>query len=207
MIPFLELYLKNLIEADIAYIKANSDIIDRMFSLVDKSSSDSFKTYLLNTNVRVVLGYPRNDPAVLPCYCLMLGGEDEEYEALGDYEEEGFYEEEDETGETVTVNSDIYGTFMNSNFRIECWADNGDLTVFLYYLLKFIFLRNRLNMAESAGVILPKISGGDLEPIPDYFPMYVFRRALSLSGKIENSYSIVDFEPIDSVNIKGTMVD
>jgi hypothetical protein len=53
MIPFLELFLKKLIVNEINYIKTNPDIIDRMFSLLDVSSSSAFKMYLTTNSIKV----------------------------------------------------------------------------------------------------------------------------------------------------------
>jgi hypothetical protein len=132
----------------------------------------------------------------------MLNSEEEEFEALGDYEQDSFYEEELET-----VPTSAYGTFMNSGYRIECWSDNTELTSFMYYLLKYIFLKNRDNLSNNAGFALPRLTGGDLEPIPEYLPVFIFRRALILTGKLNNTVEIADINEIDEIRINQTLVE
>jgi hypothetical protein len=87
------------------------------------------------------------------------------------------------------------GTLMEFSYRIECWADNSNLVVYMYHLLKFIMLYKRQLLIEN-GLINPIIRGSDLEPIPDYMPTFIFRRSLLLTGSIENYY---DNEEIKSI--------
>src|SRR5690606_18968421 len=76
-----------------------------------------------------------------------------------------------------TTGYETYGTQFHANYRIETWTENGDLTTYLYHLLKQIILQSRAELEEK-GLILQKISGGDFEPLPEYFPAFVYRRAL-----------------------------
>lgn len=114
-------------------------------------------------------------------------------------------------GDTVTINytvysgvSESYGTMFNSQYRIECWSDNGDITSFMYYLLKFMMLRAREDFLKS-GVVIPTISGGDLEPVPDYFPTFVYRRALNMSMKSESVFFIED-EMVEGITVTGNYI-
>lgn len=70
-----------------------------------------------------------------------------------------------------------YGTQFKAQYRIETWTDNGDLTVYLYHLLKYILIQSRSTLEEK-DLILQRLSGTDLEPSPEYFPTFVYRRAL-----------------------------
>ena len=38
------------------------------------------------------------------------------------------------------------------------------------------------------GFKLPKLTGTDLEPVPDYIPVFVYRRALMISFRFENLF-------------------
>lgn len=73
---------------------------------------------------------------------------------------------------------DGFGTIFNSQFRIETWTNNGDLTVYMYHLLKWMLLSSR-HFLEMQGFDLQTIGGMDFEPAPEYFPEFVYRRALT----------------------------
>lgn len=87
------------------------------------------------------------------------------------------------------------GTMMEFSYRIECWADNSNLVVYMYHLLKFIMLYKRQLLIEN-GIVNFTVKGTDLEPIPDYMPTFIFRRSLIVNGLIENSY---DSEEIKNI--------
>lgn len=181
MIPMIELYLKSLISSGIKIIRSNPDIIDNVFSLLGPAETSQFKRYMTKQDIKVTLGFPRNDPAVLPCICILLGTEDENVEAIGDFEE-SIFDEEDE------IATDIFGTMMRPNYRIECWSDNMEVVLLLYGLTKFILLSQRDKLMKETGLMLPRLGGGDLEPLVEYFPAFVYRRGISLSGQLENTF-------------------
>ncbi len=98
-----------------------------------------------------------------------------------------------------------YGTFYNSQYRIETWTTNGDLTVLLYHLLKWIMLSSRDYLGEQ-GLVVQNLGGLDFEPAPEYMPEFVFRRALTFECTTENSYD-AEFSYIQDIEIKGVIAD
>jgi hypothetical protein len=258
VIPVIEELLKGLITEQLKSIKDNPDIIDRVFQFSSVEFVARFKQYLSQNKIHVVNGFPR-EPNVMPCFCIMLGQENETMEGLGDVIDDGFkyddtmeedYEERTkvetlpikgtqpnqyivltckdvEYMESLTVDGDavdyeilldgsgkvmldgiftsgksaavsyvyrptsltIYGTEMNINYRIECWTENAELSSIMYHMLKFIMLTHRDYLIQN-GVRKPQLGGGDLEPVPDYFPAFVYRRALTLTGEVDNAVEL-----------------
>ncbi|MNW28252.1 hypothetical protein D3C74_50740 [compost metagenome] len=98
-----------------------------------------------------------------------------------------------------------YGTYYNAQYRIETWTENGDLTVILYQLLKWILLSERDYLASN-GLAIQNMGGLDFEPAPEYFPAFVYRRALTFDCTLENSYD-AKFKFINQINVHGEFVD
>jgi hypothetical protein len=65
-----------------------------------------------------------------------------------------------------------------TTYRLEVWAKNADLTVELYHLVKWALLSGRDELVND-GLFRQKLSGSDFQPAPNYFPEFVYRRALS----------------------------
>lgn len=264
MIPVIEELLENTIKTHLQVIKNNPKIIEKVFDYSNTPYGKKFKQYIINNDIKVIKGFPR-DASQLPCYCIMLGGEQETPEALGDtlgcetdtiyftdefqvkkdrdilYIDTGnentttvvslnnlntgkeivnckrmenqtnkviLYEnaEEDDTIQATVgytyENADKRGTLMNFAYKIECWSDNSELVTYMYHLVKFIMLFKRQLLIEN-GIIKPILQGTDLEPIPDYFPSFVYRRSLMINGQAENYYDAEEINEIiiDSVRI------
>jgi len=66
----------------------------------------------------------------------------------------------------------------SSNFKIEVWSNNGVLTSQLYNLLKWALIDGRETLLGD-GLFRQKLGGSDLYPAPQYFPSFVYRRALT----------------------------
>jgi hypothetical protein len=80
--------------------------------------------------------------------------------------------------------TELFGTMFSSQYRVETWTTNGDLTVMMYHLLKWIFLTARDDLYDS-GLVKQTLGGMDFEPSPEYFPEFVYRRAMSFSTTAE----------------------
>ena len=184
MIPLIDAYLRDLVRTKLTFLKNNPQLIDVIFgTLGTKTTLKSFKNFIATKDIKVLIGFPR-EPQSLPCYVITVAGEQESPIGLGDNIDD--YEEEwdDNRLETQYI---IAGVDIDSSYRIECWSDNGDLTSYMYTILKYCLLSSRNKMLKD-NFKLPKITGTDLEPVPDYIPVFVYRRALMISFKYENKY-------------------
>lgn len=210
MIPLIDDYLQFFIAEKLKWLKEHPVIIDHIFLTGRRDTVEKLKDFIANRKVRVIIGYPKEQTS-LPAYVITLApeqeqpiglGDDGEYYSgydlgLGDSDDEG---EGDPAEDAERKLSEfIAGTYMNSNYRIECWSDNGDLTSYMYIILKWCLWSSKHQML-SLGWVNIKLSGTDLEPVPDYFPMFVYRRALQVNLMYENLY----YEDIESL---GQYVD
>jgi len=98
---------------------------------------------------------------------------------------------------------EFYGSIFSTQYRIETWTTNGDLTVMLYHLLKWIMLSSR-DLLEEKGIQLQSLGGLDFEPAPEYMPELVYRRALTFDSKITNSYE-KEFYFIQDIILDGEL--
>lgn len=98
-----------------------------------------------------------------------------------------------------------YGSFFHTEYRIETWTNNGDLTVILYHLLKWIMLSSR-DKLHKEGLEIQNLGGLDFEPAPEYFPDFVYRRALTFECVVENTYQ-KEYGFIKDIDINGEMVE
>lgn len=163
MIPIIDDILVEVIQTRVGFLKQNIHLIDELFSTASESIRNQLKNYLTSQNIKVVKNYPR-DQAQLPTYAILLGREEEVHESLGNYLEDN----NDDT--------ELYGTMFQSQYRIETWSTNADLTVCLFLILKWIFLDARDDLNKK-GLLLQHLGAADLDPIPD-FPDFPYRRAL-----------------------------
>lgn len=212
--------------------------------------------FMAITPIKVIKGYPR-EPSQLPCLCILLSGEEESQEALGNVDE--YFQERGEieshrlvenepailkvtasgslfaevltpivaiigvsykdkygnlvalpdgeffinpnfpyqveicTPECLNVNDEVYLTYkyasindveytrylFEANYRIEAWGNNGDFVVDLYHITKWALLSGRDYLASNKLLFQQKVTGADFQPAPNFFPEFVYRRALS----------------------------
>lgn len=183
MMPLVEDFLRSCLEQRIGWLKKNPDEVTKIFGVLGKRASmTNFKNYLKNTDFKILLGFPK-EATQLPCYVITLAGEQEIASGLGDSIDEDLDKyTEDEYGD---YRIDV--SWMQSNYRIEAWTDNADLAVYMYIIAKWAMLVSRHDMLEN-GFVIPNVSGADLEPAPDYLPLFVYRRALMVAFQYENHY-------------------
>lgn len=191
MIPLVDDYLQLFIAEKLRFLKDNPTIIDHIFHTGKRETLSKLKDFIENRKIKVVIGYPK-DQNSLPCYVITLAPEQEQPIGLGD--DGGYYEdlgidENDEILEQVEkeMSQFLAATYMNSNYRIECWSDNGDLTSYMYVILKWCLWSSRQAMLNMGWVNI-KVNGTDLEPVPDYMPVFIYRRAAQVNLMYENLY-------------------
>ena len=104
MIEISEKVIVNSLKAGLRVVRENNELFDRIFKRLNITESQKLKQYIKNDTVHITQGYPTNR-AKLPCYAVMLGGENEDQHYLGDFSNEigdasDFYEGDD-PGELV----------------------------------------------------------------------------------------------------------
>lgn len=203
MIPLVDDYIQLFIVEKLKWLKQHPIIIDHIFRTGRRETIARLKDFLVNRKVKVIIGYPK-EPSSLPAYVITLAPEAEQPLGLGDDSEcwavDGIGQVGSDDyceGRAEEVMTEfIAGTYMNSNYRVECWADNADLCSYMYIILKWCIWSSRQQMLQMGWVNIT-VNGTDLEPVPDYFPIFVYRRALQINLMYENLY----YEDIPALNI------
>lgn len=204
---FLQLFILNRIK----WLKAHPIVIDQIFHTGKFETVEKIKDFIINKKIRVMIGYPREQTS-LPAYSILLAPEQEKPLSLGndfesfdsfnlggdiDPEREymGGYDD-DEKLEYVkdSLKDYLARTGMTANYRIECWSDNGDLTSYMYAILKWCLWTCQREMMDLGWVDI-NLSGTDLEPAPEYMSAFIYRRALQIRFTYENLY----YENMDEV--------
>lgn len=196
MIPLVDDYIQALIVEKLKWLKEHPSVIDHIFRTGRRETLAKLRDFIVNKKVKIMIGYPK-DQTSLPAYVITLAPEAEQPMGLGD--EHGSFEgmdlgmtDEDSPEYLELVEQDltryISGTYMNSTYRIECWSDNGDLTSYMYTILKWCLWSSRMQMMDL-GWVNVSVSGTDLEPVPEYFPsFFIYRRAAQLAVTYPNLY-------------------
>lgn len=260
MIPIVEDYLTELMQSKLDYLKKNPLHLNKILG-TSQNRIDRLANYISTSPIKITKGYPRT-PAELPCICIMLQGEEETQEGLGNYgdgEDEAaksyseglvvvgiesnpymphiilthkpivnvsemihneFSIELDDTdfsvvdaelgilrienpnveiGDTITVSytfkesgSEGLSVLYDANYRLEVWTLNGDLTVEMYHILKWMLISGRDFLADEKDLFSQRLSGADFQPAPSFFPEFVYRRAVSFWCQFTASTPIED---------------
>lgn len=248
MIPIVEDYLTELMQQKLDFLRKNPQHLNKILG-TSQVRITRLAAFLKDNPIRIVKGYPRT-PAELPSISILLQGEEETQEGLGnqgdtsDMHIKSFTEElevytdlsggtpilyidmtykpvigvsqivhnefsmiltEDdyslvdsssgrvvimsgnvEPGDTVTasytfkeVTEDSLSVLYDANYRLEVWALNGDLTVELYHIVKWMLLSGRDYLADEKDLFNQRLGGADFQPAPSYFPEFVYRRAVT----------------------------
>ena len=203
MIPMVDDFLQMFIVEKLTWLKKHPKVLDYIFFTGQRSTLEKLRKFIEERKIKVVIGYPK-DQTSLPAYVITLAPEQEQPSGLGDNYESwddlggmGIEEDDDselEQGVKRELASYLSDTFMNGTYRIECWSDNGDLTAYMYIILKWCLWSSRQQMMDL-GWINPTLSGTDLEPVPDYMPVFIYRRAAQLTVIYDNLY----YENIDEI--------
>lgn len=214
MIPVLDLLIKDLMKEGIEYLRANSDKVERYFSMIPQKHLEDIQYILNNTNIPVLSGFPREENKI-PCFIVMVAGEDETPYGIGDGIDERYteqflgqenYLEWDEEEGSKYIQENIQ---LNAQIRVEIWSDNAVMASLLYAIAKYCFLRAKTRLVKK-GILLPTLSGGDLEPVPDYLPIFIYRKALTISCEYTASYHVGDLligKEDDQFDYKTTIDD
>jgi hypothetical protein len=82
-----------------------------------------------------------------------------------------------------TFGTTVNETLLDNRYRIEVWSENADLTLSLYTILLWNMLKYRDYLENSWGLLEQRIEGGDIMPQPEYYPAFMYVRALMFSCK------------------------
>lgn len=196
MIPIIDLLIKNYVEQGLERLRKNPRKIKEYFSYANDKTIKSMEKLITEYKIHVLSGYPK-EPIQLPCIVISIAGETEIPYGIGNGIDEGYREFELGNENYLNWSEEHNSTFIQENvqmkaqIRAEVWATDSIVTSFLYGITKYCLLSARNDM-ENEGLQLIELSGGDLEPAPDYFPEFVYRRATMLDFEYTSSYHVGD---------------
>lgn len=190
----LDLFVKSRLRKVLDYLSKNTELIDEYFQYADKNTNNDIKKFIKEYQIEVLSSYPREE-LYLPCIVVLIESEQEIPYGLGSGIDENYIGYESDSN-YLNWSKDIKHPIqeniqMQSNIRCEIWSDNAVITSFLYAITKYCLLSTRKDF-EKENIILSSLSGGDLEPIPDYINFFVYRRALTLSCEYTSTYFRLD---------------
>lgn len=186
MIQMVDLFVKSRIKKVIQYLGKHTEIIDDYFKYADKKTHDSIKKFIKEYAINVTSSYPREE-IYLPSIVVLVESEQEVPYGLASGIDENYIGLDDNYLNWDGKQAIQENIQMQTSIRCEIWSDNATITSFLYAITKFALLATRKEFEEE-NIILSSLSGGDLEPIPDYVPFFVYRRALVLACEYTSSY-------------------
>lgn len=189
MIPIVDDFIQAMIVSKLRFLKERPKLVEYIFQTGNTETIKRLQKLLTTQQIRVVIGFPR-EQSTLPAYVITLAPEQEQPSGLGDnLSIYGLNEIGDEPDEIAQLFLDDYiaSTFMNATYRVECWSDNGDLTAYMYAILKWCLWTSRLEMLKMGWNNI-RVEGTDLEPVPDYMPIFIYRRAAQLILTYDNMY-------------------
>lgn len=189
MIPIVDDFIQAMVVAKLRFLKEHPKLIEYIFQTGHPETINRLQQLLATQQLRVVIGFPR-EQSTLPAFVITLAPEQEQPSGLGDnlglYSTEGIGDDPEEIAQ-LFLDDYISSTFMNATYRIECWSDNGDLTAYMYAILKWCLWSSRLDMLKMGWNNI-RIDGTDLEPVPDYMPVFIYRRAAQITLTYDNLY-------------------
>lgn len=189
MIPIVDDFVQTMIVNKLRFLKEHPKLVEYIFQTGNTETIKRLQKLLTTQQIRVVIGFPR-EQSTLPAYVITLAPEQEQPSGLGDnlsmYGIDEIGGDPDETAQ-LFLDDYIASTFMNATYRVECWSDNGDLTAYMYAILKWCLWTSRLEMLKMGWNNI-RVEGTDLEPVPDYMPIFIYRRAAQLILTYDNMY-------------------
>lgn len=196
MIPLIDLLIRSYIKEGLKRLRENPNKVREYFAYATDNTKNDIARLLQDYEVNVLSGYPR-EPNSLPCIIVSIAGEDEVEYGIGNGRDTQYPER--------TLGNDNYLTWENEDnskyiienaqiraqIRVEVWSDNAVITSFLYAVAKYCIFSARNDM-ERKGLYNTVISGGDLEPMPEYMTTFIYRRAILVNFEYEMGYHVED---------------
>lgn len=220
MIPLPDDFLLEYTARNIGWLKQHPQFLEQIFHTSTRETVGKIRKFLTTKEMHVTLGYPR-DQTALPAFAIVMAPESEFPLGVGDDEGtfDSFYQgttlhpetdgrelSEEETAVVEyaqeRLKDYLEDTGMRASYRIECWADNADMVSYMYAILKWSTWACRRDMYRLHWTNVT-LAGMDLEPMTEYMPVFVYRRALQISMEYENVY----YTDIRALGKYGDMID
>lgn len=189
----LEWLLRDQLKAGLQTIRNDTTVIDKMFPDLTENSRTHLKQWIVNHEISVLLGYPRNVEDI-PCWVIAMSGERNHTTAIGE-----FHETVSVGSPTITGYEEISGDMTSKSYTIFTMTQNADLTVILSSILQHILKSIRKPLALAGFYQMVTSQQDALNIRADFLPNYLYVRATSLSVIADDEFTKVDTGLIEQV--------
>lgn len=147
------------------------------------------------TGVSIIHQFPR-DSTKFPCWSIVLLGEQETTQVLGD-----------EAGTIGDNGEDTLTSFWNKSYAIFTYAPHPLICLYYYELSRFFMTRGRPFLKSAAGGsnLSTKFSGGDMAPDARYVPANMFVRRFQV--ELVREEQVLGDPQLRGTNIRGMFLD
>lgn len=176
----VERLFRQVLSDEVERLRQDVEELRRFFShffdpTVGSEERETFVQDFIQNPPRVVLGYPRTT-ASWPMFSIIMSNEAESDTAIV-----GKYVGTTQPGESPHGREDqeFEGAFWDVTYTVMCLATHPDQCAYLYQFAKLVLFGAK-EALETAGVIDPHYSGGELNPEEMLLPDIAFVRALTI---------------------------
>lgn len=158
-------------------INTPDDVVEHLFAMVPPAVRDQLRQWLLhNENIYLDVSWPR-DPVHTALIVVEPQSEEEDTGNAFLNDSVGTVDR-GRLGDQVPTEAPAYGIPETRTTSIYVASDDDRLTLFLYNIVKYILVHNKMALTKFYDVHNLSISGGVLEKDSDKLPQFVYYRVL-----------------------------
>lgn len=178
----LEWLLRERLRVGLQQFRDNPDLVDTLFVDLSENSRNHVKDWLLNNDVRIILGFPRHLEDI-PCWTIAMTGESPARVPIGERFDHVWSTDDEQ---------DDYGDLVRKNYAIYTMSSNADLTVLLSTILQHLLksMRKDLDMDGFHQMMVAQQDALDLRV--DFLPNYLYVRATAIMVMTEDTVLRID---------------
>jgi len=170
--------------AGLETVKANTSYFSKIFDEEVMGSDFVMKAtdYLSGNKVRISQGYGIDDTR-LPGWYVVPANVSPSEDFIGDYIAEEDTTDEDSDGDVYEGNLNAY------TLRVISATPNGDATMILEAVARYILLSAREVLGQTYGLNEVAVTATDLDPVYQYLPEHLFYRSTVMNFQGMNSWA------------------
>jgi hypothetical protein len=178
----LEWLLRERLRVGLQKFRDTPALIDELFGDLSANSRTNLKTWLVEHDVSIILGFPRNVEDV-PCWTIAMTGEAPMRTPIGERFSHAW---------TSAAESGDFGDVVRKNYTIYTMTANADLTVLLATMLQQILKSMRQSLDLDGFYQMAVAQQDALDLRVDFLPNYLYVRSTAISVMVEDTTLFVD---------------
>jgi hypothetical protein len=206
----VEFIIRDILAAEIEAVKNNPSSLDEIlegytsFTIGGSPVVDYVQHYFSEVAIRAVIGWPR-DNTLIPCIAIVIEDKREQHKFFGGFIGDEVLKETQDDPSVVGYQDEV-GFISQASYRMVCLANTGDITAILGAIIETALMRNRLVLNEH-GIMLNEIQVSDNIPMPEYLPVNIYNRSVTLTCHVATTAKVI-FPTIKDVVVDlGTITD